>query len=112
MRLHCLSFFFCVFCTHMYSQDLPSDKNATKETIHLYRNLKRIINKGILFGHQDDLAYGVTWKYEKGRSDVKDVAGDYPATVCLFFRTIFLKNPSSRLFISSFAYFRILRFIR
>jgi len=79
MRLLCLPFFFCVFCTHTYSQDFPSDKNATKETIHLYRNLKRIINKGILFGHQDDLAYGVTWKYEKGRSDVKDVAGDYPA---------------------------------
>ncbi|MBD0288787.1 MAG: hypothetical protein ICV79_25690 [Flavisolibacter sp.] len=37
------------------------------------------MNKGILFGHQDDLAYGVGWKYEKGRSDIKDVAGDYPA---------------------------------
>lgn len=32
-----------------------------------------------MFGHQDDLAYGVNWKYETGRSDVKDVAGDYPA---------------------------------
>ena len=32
-----------------------------------------------MFGHQDDLAYGVGWKYEKGRSDIKDVTGDYPA---------------------------------
>jgi len=31
-----------------------------------------------MFGHQDDLAYGVDWKYVKGKSDVKDVAGDYP----------------------------------
>ena len=58
---------------------LPSDKNATKETLNLYNNLKKLLNKGVMFGHQDDLAYGVGWKYENGRSDVKDVAGDYPA---------------------------------
>jgi hypothetical protein len=59
--------------------DLPSDKKATKETIALYTNLKKLLNKGIMFGHQDDLAYGVGWKYEQGRSDIKDVTGDYPA---------------------------------
>ena len=32
-----------------------------------------------MFGHQDDPAYGVGWKYETGRSDIKDVTGDYPA---------------------------------
>ena len=32
-----------------------------------------------MFGHQDDLAYGVNWRYVEGRSDVKDVVGDYPA---------------------------------
>lgn len=58
---------------------LPADKNATKETIALYRNLGKLREKGFMFGHQDDLAYGVTWKYEKGRSDVKDVVNDYPA---------------------------------
>lgn len=30
------------------------------------------------FGHHDDTAYGHTWKYEKGRSDVKEVTGEYP----------------------------------
>jgi len=60
-------------------QELPSDKKATKETIALYNNLKKLLNKGIMFGHQDDLAYGVGWKYEPGRSDIKDVTGDYPA---------------------------------
>lgn len=34
---------------------------------------------GILFGHQDDLAYGIDWHYEEGGSDVKRVSGDYPA---------------------------------
>jgi Glycosyl hydrolase family 26 len=59
--------------------DLPCDPKASKETIHLYRNLKRLSGKGIMIGHQDDLAYGVGWKYIPGRSDIKDVTGDYPA---------------------------------
>jgi mannan endo-1,4-beta-mannosidase len=56
-----------------------ADKNATAETRALYQNLKAVSAKGYLFGHQDDLAYGVNWRYEKDRSDVKDVCGDYPA---------------------------------
>ncbi len=60
-------------------QELPSDRYATKETVNLYQNLKRMLGKGIMFGHQDALAYGVGWRNEKGRSDVKDVVGDYPA---------------------------------
>ena len=32
-----------------------------------------------MFGHQDDLAYGVNWKYVTGNSDIKEVTGDYPA---------------------------------
>ena len=61
------------------SREMPSDKGATKETVALYNHLKDLLNKGILFGHQDDLAYGVGWQYENGRSDIKDVTGDYPA---------------------------------
>jgi Glycosyl hydrolase family 26 len=59
--------------------DLPSDKTAIRETVNLYRNLKKMLGKGILFGHQDDLGYEVGWKDEEGRSDIKDVTGDYPA---------------------------------
>lgn len=60
---------------------LPVDKSATKETVALYHNLKKLVSKGIMFGHQDDPAYGVGWKYEEGRSDVKDITGDYPAVM-------------------------------
>jgi hypothetical protein len=60
---------------------LPCDKNATQETVNLYNNLKRVLNKGVMLGHQDDLAYGFEWNYEAGRSDIKDVAGDYPAVM-------------------------------
>lgn len=56
-----------------------ADKSATSETKKLFKNLTELSKKSILFGHQDDLAYGVHWKYEAGRSDVKEVTGDYPA---------------------------------
>lgn len=50
-------------------------KNSNK----LIDQLNHIKGDGILFGHQDDLAYGVEWGYIKGESDVKRVTGDYPA---------------------------------
>ncbi len=55
-----------------------ADADATPETVILCQNL-RAQTQHLMFGHQDDLAYGVTWKYEAGRSDVKDACGDYPA---------------------------------
>lgn len=57
----------------------PVDKQATRQTVNLYHNLKKLLDKGVMFGHQDDLAYGVGWKYVPGKSDVKEVTGDYPA---------------------------------
>ncbi len=63
------------------AQTLPIDKKATRETKNLYLNLQRIADKGIMFGHQDDLAYGIGWKYQPGRSDIKAVVGEYPAVV-------------------------------
>ena len=56
-----------------------ADKNATVETKNLLQNLRNLDKNQFLFGHQDDLAYGVNWRYEAGRSDVKDITGDYPA---------------------------------
>jgi len=60
-------------------QMLPIDKKATNKTKALYSNLKTLTSDHVLFGHQDDLAYGVDWKSEPGRSDVKDASGSYPA---------------------------------
>ncbi|WP_442588399.1 glycoside hydrolase family 26 protein [Pedobacter sp. AW31-3R] len=56
-----------------------TDQKATTATVNLYKNLTRISGKEILFGHQDDMAYGVGWKYKEGRSDIKDLTGEYPA---------------------------------
>ena len=55
------------------------DANATAKTQDLYQRMKNNLGKGIMLGHQDDAAYGHDWYGEKGRSDVKETAGDYPA---------------------------------
>lgn len=60
-----------------YAQSLSNPK-ASKEAIALYQNLHRLSKNHILFGHQDDLAYGVNWKYVAGKSDIKDIVNDYP----------------------------------
>jgi mannan endo-1,4-beta-mannosidase len=45
----------------------------------LIERLDTLVEKGIMYGHQDDPMYGLTWEYEKDSSDVKNVCGDYPA---------------------------------
>lgn len=40
---------------------------------------KTVESKKTMFGHHDDPAYGHTWSYQPGRSDVLEVSGRYPA---------------------------------
>lgn len=48
----------------------------------LITRLQCVVDSGkYVFGHSDDTAYGHSWKYEEGRSDVKEVAGDYPGLI-------------------------------
>lgn len=57
----------------------PADRSATPETVAMLAGLHRAASEGIMFGHQDDLSYGIGWVYPGGESDVKRVTGDYPA---------------------------------
>ena len=47
----------------------------------LLQRLRSLRTSGIMFGHQDDPFYGLGWKWDRGRSDVLAVAGDYPAVM-------------------------------
>lgn len=68
-------------------EERPSlvDPDASDETRALYYNLHRLSAEATLFGHHDDLAYGVHWTIEDGlaqdtlTSDVERVTGAYPA---------------------------------
>lgn len=55
------------------------DNKASTETKKLYENLFKLKGEKTLFGHQDALAYGYGWKYQEGRSDIKDLTGEHPA---------------------------------
>ena len=47
----------------------------------LQKRLSILQKQGIMMGHQDDTFYGVNWQWEKGRSDVLETCGDYPAVM-------------------------------
>ena len=65
------------------------DPAATPETKALYANLWLIQQKGVMFGHHDYATTGIGWVDEPGRSDVKDIVGDYPAVYSLDIREIY-----------------------
>lgn len=53
---------------------------AVTPRVQLIERLGKVRDTGkFAFGHHDDTAYGHTWRGEDGRSDVKEVTGDYPA---------------------------------
>ena len=57
-------------------QKAEPEKNSAQQ---LMERLDSLRAKGIMYGHQDDPMYGLTWEYQKDSSDVKNVCGDYPA---------------------------------
>lgn len=57
----------------------PCDPKATYETRFLFSSMQRLQGAGTLFAHHDATAYGVGWRFDKDRSDVKSVTGSYPA---------------------------------
>jgi len=81
-RLFCIFFFIAMIPTLslIAGRKLTlADKNATAETVKLYSSMNKLTDKGIMFGHQDDLAYGIGWKAPNGQSDVFRMVNDYPA---------------------------------
>lgn len=69
--------------TSCHSQEkastIAADKKATYAAKNIPGKLKTLSEQGMMIGHQDDLAYGIGWKYPDGKSDVFKVCGDYPA---------------------------------
>lgn len=61
------------------------DPKATRETKALFKNLKKLSRKKVLFGHQHATEYGHGWSGEEDRSDVKSVTGSHPAVIGIDF---------------------------
>lgn len=47
----------------------------------LIERMTMLSEQGIMYGHQDDPFYGITWQWEKDRSDTYELIGDYPAVM-------------------------------
>ena len=58
---------------------LPATASTPASALH--KRLLKLQKRGIMIGHQDDPFYGTTWKWDRGRSDVKEVCGDWPAVM-------------------------------
>ena len=54
---------------------------AASPATQLIRRMAKLQKSGVMVGHQDDPVYGHDWKWEQGRSDVKETCGDYPAVM-------------------------------
>jgi mannan endo-1,4-beta-mannosidase len=76
-------FLLLVSTMHLLAQNTLKliDEKATAETKALYRNLYKLSEKHILFGHQHATEYGHGWFGDEGRSDVKSVTGSHPAVI-------------------------------
>ena len=76
--------FFLLLCLIPCGIMAQIDKKATPLTKQLYTSLQQLQGQGILFGHQDGLAYGLNsdgsrWTGESDRSDIKTLTGEHPA---------------------------------
>lgn len=69
----------CLKTEYSFTEPILVDSNATPETRALFSNLDLLRHNHILFGHEDALAYGVNWRGDAERSDVKDMTGSHPA---------------------------------
>jgi mannan endo-1,4-beta-mannosidase len=79
-RIKILLYFVVVSLGARAQAQVPVSARADARTRALLFNLHKAAgNNQILFGHQDDLAYGVGWKSLPGASDVRFACGDYPA---------------------------------
>jgi mannan endo-1,4-beta-mannosidase len=72
-----------IIVLHIFAFNLQAqvNKNASTGAKKMYEKLTSLPKGSFYFGHQDALAYGVKWKAEKGRSDVKDVTGNHPYVI-------------------------------
>ncbi|MBR5326425.1 MAG: beta-mannosidase [Prevotella sp.] len=65
-----------IACT---AQKQPESEKTQAQ--QLFERLDTLRQKGIMFGHQDDPFYGLTWDYQPDSSDVRNVCGDWPAVM-------------------------------
>lgn len=85
MNKKILSTLFCLIVLTALCSCQPKKKTAEivirTPQEKLIARMDTLRNHGVMYGHQDDPFYGITWSWEKDRSDTKELVGDYPAVM-------------------------------
>ncbi|MBR5068374.1 MAG: beta-mannosidase [Bacteroidales bacterium] len=58
-----------------------NEGEPTTQAQALITRLDNLRQRGYMYAHQDDPFYGVTWQWERDRSDTYELVGDYPAVM-------------------------------
>lgn len=66
-----------MFC--LGSLDSMAQNNTPAQ--QLIERMQKLQAKGVMYGHQDDCFYGLTWEWDEGRSETFDLVGDYPGVM-------------------------------
>ncbi len=74
-----LGLFYLPGQTQTVRQNALVDKAASARTVKLMERIQSLQNRGIMIGHQDDLAYGVGWIAPERKSDIYSITSDLPA---------------------------------
>lgn len=60
----------------------PASTQQPSPAQSLLTRIDTLQQHGIMYGHQDDPFYGINWMWDRnGRSDTKELVGDYPAVM-------------------------------
>lgn len=79
-RLTIIAFFALLLASCGGKKQTAPENEALTPAEEMRARLDSVARSGhYLFGHHDDTAYGHTWEYVEGGSDVKAVTGEYPA---------------------------------
>ena len=91
-----ISLLFSLFFSIAFTQGKKLiDAKATAETKALHKNLDKLSEKHILFGHQHATEYGHGWSGDADRSDVKSETGSFPAVIGVDFSGLTGRNDSA-----------------
>lgn len=71
----------CLGCLTSMAQKQSPDASSSSRAQQLIQRMQQLQKQGVMYGHQDDCFYGLTWEWDEGRSETFDLVGDYPGVM-------------------------------
>lgn len=71
-------YFLLMLCLTTLSASAQSELTGAQQLIQRMQKLQK---QGVMYGHQDDCFYGLTWEWDEDRSETFDLLGDYPGVM-------------------------------